>query len=262
MPKRSVSDDFWGDPFVQDLDKDAKLLFLYLWTNKRCNSAGLYEITLKTITFETGIESSRLPELFKILAPKIVRHDESNLVWVKNFLKNQPQSPQFLKSVSDCLNSINSNGIVSDFRTYYGNLGVSIPYRYPSDTGGRQYRYLQEPEPELEPELEQRNREGIVKGRDDGENNIAKISQCYESNFGMITPALSEELKVLSEEYSADWFEEAVKISCDSNVRKLSYARAILERWRVDGFKADNSKTKKNGKTEPEKIYNNLKVVK
>ena len=55
MPERRFDDGYWDDPFVQSAPKDAKLLYAYLWTNKHCNPAGLYQITPKTISFETGI---------------------------------------------------------------------------------------------------------------------------------------------------------------------------------------------------------------
>jgi len=136
MARRSFDDAFWGDTFVQDIEKDAKLLFAYLWTNKRCNSAGLYEITPKTISFETSIPIKDLPRLFEILKLKIEWIPDVNIVWVKNFLKHQPKSPQFLKSVASCLSTVNSNGIINDFLNYYSQKGVSIPYGNSIDTVG------------------------------------------------------------------------------------------------------------------------------
>jgi hypothetical protein len=161
MPKRSFNDSYWGDPFVQDLEKDAKLLFVYLWTNKRCNSAGLYEITLKTISFETGIDIDLLPTLLDQLSQKVKWEWASNIIWVRNFLKHQPKSPQFLKSVADSLSSISSNDIVKEMLDYYSSIGVLIPYRYPIDTVSKGYGYI------LEPELEQeyiKNNKGGSRG--------------------------------------------------------------------------------------------------
>lgn len=151
MPRRSFDDSYWGDPFVQELNKDAKLLFAYLWTNKRCNSAGLYEITPKTIAFETGIDIESLPVLLEQLSKKVNWLKDENLIWVRNFLKHQPKSPQFLKSVADCLSHISSNGVVREFLDYYGNLGVSIPYQYGMGRVSSGYDDIQEKE--LEPEL-------------------------------------------------------------------------------------------------------------
>jgi len=154
MPRRSFDDSYWGDPFVQELNKDAKLLFAYLWTNKRCNSAGLYEITPKTIAFETGIEIENLPMLIEQLEEKVKWLKDENIIWVRNFLKHQPKSPQFLKSVAECLARTSSNGVVKEFLEYYGSLGVSIPYQYGMDKVSRGYGYTQELELEPEQALE------------------------------------------------------------------------------------------------------------
>jgi len=165
MPRRSFDDSYWGDPFVQELDKDAKLLFAYLWTNKRCNSAGLYEITTKTISFETGIEMESLPDLLEQLSEKVSWLKDENLIWVKNFLKHQPKSPQFLKSVADCLSHISSNGVVKEYLDYYGLMGVSIPYQYGMDKVSSGYGYQTEPEPEqdIDKELDNKGRGDLVK---------------------------------------------------------------------------------------------------
>ncbi len=157
MPRRSFDDGYWGDTFVQELNKDAKLLFAYLWTNKRCNSAGLYEITSKTMAFETGIEMDELPELLDILSPKVKWIKESNIVWVKNFLKHQPLSPLFLKSVADCLSKVASNpsnnGVVKEYATYYGKLGVSIGFSNGLIMVSK--GFINQTEPELEQDIEQ-----------------------------------------------------------------------------------------------------------
>tara|TARA_Y100000310_G_scaffold166912_1_gene166612 strand:- start:4339 stop:5145 length:807 start_codon:yes stop_codon:yes gene_type:complete len=157
MARRSFDDGFWGDSFVQTINRDAKLLFLYLWTNKRCNSAGLYEITLKTIAFETGIEIEELTDLLKMLSPKITWNSEQNIIWVRNFLKHQPKSPQFLKSVVECIKHINCNGLVTEYLDYYRMQGVSIPYQYPKDTNTIPTRDILELELELDKDIDKDN---------------------------------------------------------------------------------------------------------
>jgi hypothetical protein len=53
MSQRIVNDEFWTDPYIEDLDPSEKLIFLYLITNPLCNIAGAYEIRLKRIAYET-----------------------------------------------------------------------------------------------------------------------------------------------------------------------------------------------------------------
>ena len=167
MPRRSFDDSYWGDPFVQELNKDAKLLFAYLWTNKRCNSAGLYEITPKTIAFETGIELENLPALIEQLDEKVKWIKDKNIIWVRNFLKHQPKSPLFLKSVEGCLNNISrnpsNNGIVKEFADYYRKLGVSILYAKGMVTVSKGLVNLTEPEQDIEQELDNKGGGDLVK---------------------------------------------------------------------------------------------------
>jgi hypothetical protein len=53
---RSVNTRFWEDPFVEELTPSEKLLFLYLLTNPLANLLGIYEITIKRISYDTGYE--------------------------------------------------------------------------------------------------------------------------------------------------------------------------------------------------------------
>lgn len=69
------------------------------------------------------------------------------------------------------------------------------------------------------------------------------IFALYEQNIGLLTPMIAEELKDAEKEYPSDWIEEAFKIATENNVRKWSYLRAILERWRTEG-RGEDSKNK------------------
>ena len=51
----------------------------------------------------------------------------------------------------------------------------------------------------------------------------------------MLTPLIADELRQAEKDYPAGWIEEAFREAVTQNVRKWSYARAILEQWRVEG---------------------------
>lgn len=70
------------------------------------------------------------------------------------------------------------------------------------------------------------------------------IFALYEQNIGLLTPMIVEELKDAEKEYPSEWIEEAFKIATENNVRKWSYLRAILERWRTEGRPVDSGKSK------------------
>lgn len=227
MPERGFNTGFWTDPFVVKLPFEAKGLYAYLWTNDHCNQAGLYEIATETIASETKIPEDSLPSLLKSLSPKVEWYPEQNLIWVKNFIKRQSKSPKFLVAVAKSLSSLYNNGAVKALIEYNrARFGIEIPY------------HLNSKETRIE------NSDTIT---------LSTISKTYESNIGPITPLIGDKLKEIAENYSSDWFVEAVKEACQAGVRKLNYIEAILQRWKTDGFKTErkgvqDGKTKSNTK--------------
>lgn len=78
MSKKTMFDTrFWSDSFVSDLDPIEKLLFNYVLTNSHISMCGIYELPIKVMALETGIEREML---LKILA----RLEKSNKIVYQN----------------------------------------------------------------------------------------------------------------------------------------------------------------------------------
>lgn len=78
-------------------------------------------------------------------------------------------------------------------------------------------------------------------------NELAVISMLYEENIGILTPLAADGLKDIAEKYPPGWFKEALREAIEAGVRKLTYIQAILERWRVEGFKSAKGSSKRKG---------------
>ena len=91
---RSVNTKFWDDPYIVTLKPEEKLLFLYLLTNPLTNILGIYEITLRRISNDTGIKEEKVEQ---ILVEKFYRDGKAlwmkNYIVLPNFLKNQNFNP-------------------------------------------------------------------------------------------------------------------------------------------------------------------------
>ncbi|MBI4287591.1 MAG: DnaD domain protein [Chloroflexi bacterium] len=61
------------------------------------------------------------------------------------------------------------------------------------------------------------------------------IYSLYESNIGLLTPMIAEELKDAEKLYPASWIEDAFKAAVAQNKRRWSYISRILERWAIEG---------------------------
>ncbi len=123
MTERAFSTDFWGDPFIQDLPPEGKLLMAYLKTSPHANQAGLYKITVSTISFDTGLDRSSVIKTLPSLSPNVEWYQEESLVWVKGFLPEQAKSPKFITAaLSNMKNGRIPEEIADEFMEYNTNL--------------------------------------------------------------------------------------------------------------------------------------------
>jgi len=100
---RTTESSFYTDPFVKNLKAPAKFLFQYLWTNAHTHVSGLYFITKKTMSKETGINTDKIDTLLDTLYDRVLYDDNEEVVWVKNMLKYQGKGARNQKSAADQL---------------------------------------------------------------------------------------------------------------------------------------------------------------
>lgn len=106
---RTVNTKFWDDSYIVTLDPIEKLLFLYFLTNPLTDICGIYEIPLKRVAYDTGIDNDMIQ---KILL-RFESHDKiiyrNGWIYIKNFVKNQVQNPSVLAGVQRAFNEIPQN---------------------------------------------------------------------------------------------------------------------------------------------------------
>ncbi|MDO8472645.1 MAG: DnaD domain protein [Dehalococcoidia bacterium] len=92
--------------------------------------------------------------------------------------------------------------------------------------------------PAPEPALEQREKRNVF--------------SLYESNIGMLTPIIAEELKEAESLYPQQWIEDAFREAVALNKRSWRYVSRILERWSTEG--RDNGTPERHSQTaDPDK---------
>jgi hypothetical protein len=99
---RKIHTSFWSDPFIQDLDNDHRLFYLYLLTNERTKQCGIYEISKKQMAFELGYSIDRVSKLlaYFIKVGKILYSETTKEVALKNWLKyNGSTSPKVVSCI-------------------------------------------------------------------------------------------------------------------------------------------------------------------
>lgn len=64
---------------------------------------------------------------------------------------------------------------------------------------------------------------------------LATISRAYESEIGVLTPMIADELREASTAYPLKWTLDAIREAATQNKRGWKYALAILKRWNAQG---------------------------
>lgn len=91
MKNRMVNTRFWQDAYISNLDPTEKLLFLYCLTNNYSTLCGIYEIPLKLIAAETGIDKDMVEKIFSRFQRDGKLAYKDGWLVIRNFVKHHEQ---------------------------------------------------------------------------------------------------------------------------------------------------------------------------
>lgn len=225
--------EFWGNPKVREAGKDAVLM--YLAGNSYCNqfmTDGL--ITFAAIPIVANLAFQRDPE-------KAIKALVDNRLWIKD--RKGYQVNDYLKynkskaQIEDLMNKRSTAGKASARSRVTTNdptsVGTSVEQTLEQVSGSISYSIssannLKDPPPQL-----------------DAHDNelVDAIAKTYEQEIGKLTPAVTEAILAVIDDYPLEWFVEAFREAARNNKPSWSYALAILKRWKVDGYKVDTRAT-------------------
>src|SRR3990167_10309926 len=117
--QRMINTRFWDDSYISDLDPIEKLMFLYLLTNAQTNISGIYELSIKKIALDTGIDKEMVQKIIGRFTKDKKVFYVKGWVCIKNFIRHQNhKSPKIRVGIECELDSVKCDR-------------VSIPYPYP-----------------------------------------------------------------------------------------------------------------------------------
>ena len=128
--RRSVNTKFWSDSFVEDMEPKEKLLFLYLLTNEKTNMLGVYEISVKRISYETGLTPDEIIKAFEGFERVRKGYYFANIVFLPNWIKNQAMNTNMMKSARTEYNDL-SNDLKNRLKLYGFEGFESLSKGYP-----------------------------------------------------------------------------------------------------------------------------------
>lgn len=94
-----VNTRFWMDDYISNLDPIEKLLFLYFLTNPSTDISGVYEVPLKTVAVDTGIDKEMVIKVVKRFEKDKKIKYVDGWVAVKNFIKHQKENPKVARGI-------------------------------------------------------------------------------------------------------------------------------------------------------------------
>ena len=199
---RQIHTRIWRDSWFIELPVDAKLCWIYIFSNENSNLAGLYEITLRQVAFDCCLDVSRVKEILDsfIADGKIMYAD--NVLWVKRMERYHAQgSPKIKTRKALDIASINDSSkvkkaYITAHNGTHDNTDTVLP---------------------VQP--------------DSGDAYAA-----YESNVGALTPMIADSITDAVTEYTSAWVVEAIRIATQREKRNWKYILGILKAWKRDGF--------------------------
>lgn len=104
---RQIHTSIWKDDWFMDLTPEAKLLFIYLFSNEQASMGGLYKLPLKVIAFETGLDLGLIEQVLDEFEQAGKVEYEGGVVWVRNMPKyHEARSAQQITRVNKDVEAI------------------------------------------------------------------------------------------------------------------------------------------------------------
>lgn len=289
MAYRLVYTDFWNDPKVmEEMTPEDKYFYLYLLTNANTNMIGIYRIVKKQMAFDLGysIESvNSLMERFISTYDLIIYNADTRELCIKNYGKYNLNKAG--KPVTDCikkeLNEVKDKSLIKEIAAnvrhagnkkiimdYLNSIGVcndtldeggddtssttNIENKEGSENEDISYFQRHVDESINDRGTNQKQNQKQNHNHNNNHDEVISLSSSFEElGFGTINKLIYSDLEIFAKEYTAVWVKAAMEEAVRKGVRNLSYVKAILENWKVNGFKAEKpkksnySKDSKNG---------------
>lgn len=173
--QRYLNTKFWDDSYIINKNPIAKLLFIYLLTNPLTNICGIYEISLRRIIFDTGIDKEMIEKILKRFEEDGKIKYKNGWVAIKKFTKYQKNNPKINRGIEILLKevpkelmgwiNIDKNRLSIDYRSLSHpntNLNTNTNLKEKKIV----YNQLPKKNKELSRDEIERNKQNITKSKD------------------------------------------------------------------------------------------------
>lgn len=256
---RSVQTRMWReDEWFQGLEIDARLLFIYLFTNPSASIAGIYRLPIRTMAFESGIPVERVGKLLDEFSAAGKAHYADGVIWVVRMRENQLPgkiNEQLQAKLRKDIAAIPDCPLKAAYLAHYGVTNrVQIPYQYPIDTS----RYVTDTDTDTDTETvtepipnetePAHSPTGTPTAAQDKDATKA-VARCLEDHGVALTPYLIDEYMGAVKDYGIHATLAGIQAAAEQGKQqKLKYVLRCIEN-KASG----DSRTNGNGNHAPPK---------
>lgn len=248
---RKIDINFWQDELVAEMTPEDKYFYIYLMTNGKTSQCGIYRINRRVMAFDLGWDVAKVETLISRFEKygRIQYNPDAQEIFLVNWLKyNSAASPKIAKRIDSELKEVKTIG----FRNKV--IRLCKEYGYPIHTVSIQYKTKSEPVSIPNPHQNQNKNQnknqnhnqkqieypekkggvGVACGKPNKfQEDIDKrkdASEFYQQNFGVLAPAVAQEMDAWIDKLSSDLVIEAMKIALRAG-KQFNYAAGILKNW-------------------------------
>ena len=245
---RSVNMHFWNDNYIVDLDPIEKLLFLYLLTNPNTNMLGVYELHIRRISFDTGIDKDMIIKIFDRFKDAGKASYIDGFVCLHNFTKHQAYNSNMKVSAVNSYNELPET--VKKQRFIKEALKALEPFTKGS-----------EPIAEIEREIEEEIEKEVQEERDPPETKKSSLP-----NTDYVPPTMEQIMAYagvhfIPEKTAQEFFWHYDSLGWENNYgRPIKNWVSLLNKWnsKQPQFEIKKSNNNHHGKPDEQRIKDQL----
>ena len=105
--REDIDNGIWSDPDFEALTANAKLVYIWSFTNPRCGMAGVYKLPPRAAAIETNLTPDEFMAALAELAESRFVLYEDEVIWVRTRVRHiRTRSPQIAKSIRSDLDKL------------------------------------------------------------------------------------------------------------------------------------------------------------
>jgi hypothetical protein len=253
---RSVHTEMWrADDWFQILPTDARLLWIYLFTNPSASVSGIYKLPIRTMANETGLDLNRVAELLAEFKEAKKAYYQDGVIWVRKMREYQlpgKLSPQLIAHLNKEIAKIPDGYLKREYLIAYG---------YSIDTHKKAADTVLIPratETETETETDTETETGTSVVIPD--KAYSQALKAFENDISLLSGSLAEDMAdmwdLLTANGTPDWWYKAIEVAVGANARSWRYMRGVLTKCLQEGHPPHS----RNGNTPPPEEFNSRPV--